>query len=230
MKKIPWDKRCVKVGCVFTRAGLAYLKRPSEWCDVAEVRVDALRKERVKLDRIERAFAKRKCPVLLTLRTTAEGGCYPWKSRERVMIFQRLIPHVDAIDVELVNARLLKSVIAQAEEAGCDLILSAHSIKRKLTARKIDRLLKEFQNYPARIYKIAALGRTPKDVALLAKTLMEHTDLPLAMMAVGPMASVSRTVLPVLGSKLVYGYLDAPAAKNQPCIQKISSHLHSLGI
>ena len=204
--KIPWKKRCLRVGCVSTRRGLIYLRRKVDRFDLIELRVDSLRKERVKVDRIERALRHRRRPVLLTLRTIQEGGNHPWKSTERIKIFERLMPFVDAIDIELVNTRLLKNILDQALDQKCGLVISTHSIHRKLTKRKIERLIKEFQHVPGDVYKIASYGRNLKDLAVLSKAMIHHSQLPLAIMAIGPMADVSRIILPVLGSKLVYGY------------------------
>ncbi len=47
-------------------------------------------------------------------------------------------------------------------------------------------------------------------------------------MALGLQADISRTVLASLGSKMVYGYLDAPAAKAQPHIKEVTAKLPGL--
>ncbi|MFZ5805741.1 MAG: type I 3-dehydroquinate dehydratase [Verrucomicrobiota bacterium] len=230
MKKILWKQPCLRVGCISTVEGLKFLREKADKFDMVEVRLDMLKKNGVKFKRVMRAMETRRNPALLTLRTRWEGGSYSWKSRERILLFEQLMPFADIIDVELSNVPLLKSVLDRAVEFRCHVILSAHSIQRKLTSRKIHRLIKEFQTHEAKIYKIAGLGRTPRDLAILAKTLLEYPQLPLAVMAIGPMANFSRLVLSALGSRLVYGYLDAPTAKNQPSIRKISDQLKSLGM
>lgn len=230
MKVIPWKQPCLRVGCISTIEGLKFLREKADKFDLTEVRLDMLKKNGVKFKRIMRALEKRKNPALLTLRTRWEGGSYSWKSRERILLFEQLIPFVDAIDIELSNVSFLQSVLDKAHEYRCDIVMSTHSIQRKLTTRKIQRLVKEFQTNQARIYKIASLGRTSKDLSILVRALLDYPTLPLALMAIGPMANLSRLVLPSMGSRLVYGYLDAPTAKNQPSIRKISDQLKSLGM
>lgn len=228
--KISWNKPCLRVGCVSTRAGLACLSKPNVDCDVIELRLDILRQDDVPLAVIEKALENRKHPALATLRTTDEGGKYPWKSRERAVLFQQLLGKVDAIDLELANARLLRRILRLARQKKCPIILSAHSLRRKLTLRKIERLLREFRGYRAQVYKIASLARTRKDLGLLAQTLITNPTVPLALMAVGQSAALSRIVLPALGSKLVYGYLDEPLFKEQPSIAQVSEVLTGVGI
>lgn len=230
INKIPWNKSCLLVGCISTKAGLAQLTKATSPADIIEVRLDIFKKAGVELSVIEKALETRKRPVLLTLRTTDEGGVYPWKSRERVVLFQQLIPKVDAVDLELANARLVRPILRFARQSNCPIVLSAHSLRRKLTPRKMERLLREFRGYRADVYKIASLARSKKDLGLLAQTLIDNPHTPLAILGVGPMSAASRIVLPVLGSKLVYGYLDVPIFKEQPALEDVAQTLGSLGV
>jgi len=230
INKIPWSKPCLLVGCVSTKAGLIHLGKTTSPADIVEVRLDIFKKAGVELEIIEKALETRKRPVLLTLRTTDEGGVYPWKSRERVVLFHQLIPKVDVIDLELANAHLIRPILKFARQAGCPIILSAHSLRRKLTLRKMDRLLREFRGYRAEVYKIVSMARTKKDLGLLALTLIDNPRTTLAIMGVGPMSAASRMVLPILGSKLVYGYLDTPIFKEQPSIEQVAQSLGTFGV
>lgn len=228
--KVPWTKSCILIGCVSTHQGLSYLAKTSVPVDLIEIRLDVLRQNHVPIEDIKNALQTRKIPALLTLRTTHEGGEYPWKSRERAMLFRQFLPLVDVVDVELANALLLRPTLRLVRQQRKGLILSAHSIKRKLTPRKMERLLKEFRAYRAQVYKIASLARNRKDLAVLAETLVSNPRTNLALMAIGPLAEVSRVVLPALGSRLVYGYLDVPTAKTQPSAQDLYDKLKALSV
>lgn len=229
-KTIPWNEGCLRVGCLSTPGGLELLAQTHEETDLIEIRYDAMRSEGVSADSLKQALPGRKHPVLLTLRTVDEGGQYTWKSRERVLLFLDLIPHVDAIDIELANVPLLKEVLRQARAEDCPIVLSTHSIQRKFTTGKLQRLVSEFRHHRAAIYKIAGLARTRKDLATLLEPLLEAERLPFAIMAIGPMAASSRVVLPAMGSRLVYGYLDKPSAPGQPGIAEASRILRQIGI
>src|SRR5437016_5920629 len=95
----------VVLGTVTTPAGLRCLARKKLPADAVEVRVDALLAEKVPVEEIEAALRKKKHPVLLTLRIPAEGGQRAWNVAERRKLFLRLLPLVEAIDVELATAK-----------------------------------------------------------------------------------------------------------------------------
>ncbi|MFQ3671125.1 MAG: type I 3-dehydroquinate dehydratase [Verrucomicrobiia bacterium] len=223
--RIPWLNPLLVVGCVSTRGGLSQLSHVRQDADVIEVRVDALLQSETPKAAILRALRGRKTPVLLTLRTSDEGGQFNWKSTERIRWFEELMPYADAIDVELRNVGALKPVIQRARHQGRGLILSAHSLKRKLTRGRLERWLELFVRHQANVYKLASLARTEKDLEVLVRFLLDHRGRKLAVMATGPQAGVSRLVLPALGSRLVYGYLDQPSAPGQPSCAELRGRL-----
>ena len=178
--------------------------------------MDALLAGKVPVEKIEAALRKKKHPVLLTLRIPAEGGQRAWKVAERRELFLRLLPNVEAIDVELASARAMQPVIDQARRAGKTVVLSAHAIRKPATPAQIARWTGQFDGQPRTILKIAARIKSWRDLQQLAALLVDHPDLSLAVMGLGPHAAQSRAVLAALGSRLVYGYLDQPAAPGQP--------------
>ena len=115
----------VVLGTVTTSAGLRGLSRKAIPADAIEVRVDALLAEKVPVEKIEAALRRKKHPVLLTLRIPPEGGQVAWKVAERRELFLRLLPYVEAIDVELATARAMQQVIDEARLAGKTVVLSA---------------------------------------------------------------------------------------------------------
>jgi len=225
--RISWSKPTLIVGCISTRAGLSLVKQQRSECDLIEVRIDMLLQAETPLTVITGALRQRKVPVLLTLRTSDEGGVYSWKASERMDLFERLIPLADAIDVELHNAEALRSVLRSARTKGRGIILSAHSLKRKITLGRGERWLERFSHFRAEVYKLATLCRNNEDLKVLVRLLLDHPEKRLAVMATGPMAGVSRVVLPALGSKLAYGYLDQPTAPNQPTAQELRARLET---
>jgi len=224
-KHVNWKKPLLKVGTISTAAGLNLLSRPQPSADLVEIRYDALHAAGVPVDVVIRHLIRRKNPVLLTLRTKREGGLHSWKSTERQLLFEQLIPHVEAVDLELQNLHLLQPVIRLARKEKRGIILSAHSITQKLTLGKATRLIGEFRHYRVQAYKIAALARSRRDLGVLARLLIDFPKLRLGVMAIGPASHVSRKLMPLLGSRLVYGYLDAPAAKNQPALKQVTAGL-----
>ncbi|MEM9399283.1 MAG: type I 3-dehydroquinate dehydratase [Verrucomicrobiota bacterium] len=222
--KINWNKPCLRVGTISTWEGLKLLSKKQSSADIVEVRIDALFANNRSIENVQAEMEKRKNPVLLTLRTKDEGGKYSWKSTERSLVFKELIPLADAIDVELKNAHFHKDILRQARSMNRGLILSAHSLTRKLTMRKAQRWMDEFRKHRANVYKIATLARTREDLNVLTRILLDYKNTT-SIMAIGPMAQISRTIFPPLGSKLAYGYMDVPAAKTQPSMEDVSQRL-----
>jgi 3-dehydroquinate dehydratase-1 len=211
----------VVLGTVTTASGLRYLARKKLPADAVEVRVDALLAEKVPVEEIESALRKKKRPVLLTLRIPAEGGQRAWRVAERRALFLRLLPHVEAIDVELATARAMRPVIDEARRTGKTVVLSAHAIQKAASPAQLARWMGQFDPRPSTILKIAGRITSWRDLQQLAALLVNHPDWPLAVMGLGPYAAQSRAALTALGSRLVYGYLDQAAAPGQPSAAEV---------
>ena len=210
----------VVLGTVTTRAGLRLLARKTA-ADAVEIRGDALLADAVTVEEIEAALRTKKQPVLLTLRIPAEGGQYAWKVAERRALYLRLLPVVEAVDVELTTASAMQLVIDVATHMGKTVVFSAHAIENPATPAQFARWTRQFGNKPKTILKIATFIQSWHDLQHLAALLVNHRDWPIAVMGLGPYAGQSRSVLTALGSRLVYGYLDKPAAPGQPSAAEV---------
>jgi 3-dehydroquinate dehydratase-1 len=206
----------VVLGTITTAAGLRCLARKKLPADAVEVRVDALLAKKVPVEKIEAALRTKKHPALLTLRIPSEGGQVAWKVRDRRELFLRLLPNVEAIDVELATARAMRPVIEEARRGGKTVVLSAHAIQKPASPAQIARWVERFNPLPSTILKIAVRIMSWRDLQQLAAPLMNHPGWPITVMGLGPYAAQSRAVLTALGSRLVYGYLDQAAAPGQP--------------
>lgn len=215
-KSISWKQIPLVVGTISTSDGLKFLSECPEGVDLVEVRLDILLAKGVSPDRIQEAMAGRTAPALLTLRTREEGGVFNWRSRQRVLFFLKFIPFADAVDLELTNIPRLGRVLRAVRRLKRDLIISSHSLKRKLTPLRLNRLLQQFRKTRANVYKIVGLSRRRRDLRVLAEPLLKQSHMRLAIMGSGPLAAASRLSLPALGSRLIYVYLDEPTAPGQP--------------
>ena len=215
------DLHPVVIGTVTTAAGLRALAKSTISADAIEVRVDALLAEKVSVEKIEAAIAARKHPVLLTLRIPAEGGRRAWKIPERRDLYLHLLPRVEAIDVELATVLDMSPVIEVARQLKKTIIFSAHAIKKPATAAQMAAWVDAYNSQPQTILKVAAQIKSWRDLQQLAAVLVNHPDWYISVMGLGPAAAQSRSVLTALGSRLVYGYLDKPAAPGQPSAAQI---------
>jgi len=213
---VVWKNNPLTVGTISTESGLGHLARPPAGIDLAEIRLDLLLSKGVDPEKVLEALAKKQLPVLLTLRTREEGGAFNWRSRQRVLFFLAFLPFADVVDLELTNLPRLGRVLRAVRRSKRDLILSSHSLKRKLTPLRLKRLLVEFRKTRAAVYKIVGLARRLRDLRTLAEPLLSYPHMRLAIQASGPLALASRLALPPLGSRLLYVHLDEPAAVGQP--------------
>jgi 3-dehydroquinate dehydratase-1 len=222
------DLHPVVLGTVTTPAGLRALARKTIPADAVEIRVDALLAAKVSVETIEAALKARNHPVLLTLRIPAEGGHRPWKLAERRELYLRLLPHVEAIDLELATARAMTPILAAARRMGKTVVLSAHALKRPASAVHLARWIKAHDHQPRTILKIAAQIQSWRDLQQLAAVLVNYPEWNVAVMGLGPHAAQSRATLTALGSRLVYGYLDVPAAPGQPSADEVRKMVGTL--
>ncbi len=211
----------VFVGTLITPKGLRLLNRVKLRAQIVEVRVDEMLQRGATVEQIELALLNRAHPVLLTLRIPAEGGVYKWRKNQREALFLRLLPYAELIDVELAEVKPLRKVIKAAHLARKSVVLSSHSLAKPLTAAKLNQLITAFAKHPASCYKIAAQVHSQDDLQRLAALLFQHQNHPWVVMGVGHLASYTRLIYALLGSRLAYGYLDAPAAPGQPSIAKL---------
>lgn len=215
-RSVSWKTTPLTVGTISTQEGLQHLAQPPAGIDLIEIRLDLLLSKGVEPEKILEAMARKDLPILLTLRTREEGGAFNWRSRQRVLFFLAFLPFADVIDLELTNLPRLGRVLRAVRRSKRDLILSSHSLKRKLTPLRLKRLLKEFRKTRAAVYKIVGLARRSRDLRTLAEPLLTLPHMRLAIQASGPLATASRLSLPALGSRLLYVHLDEPAAPGQP--------------
>jgi len=205
------------VGTIVTPRGLLKITRAAACADLAEIRVDALLEAGLALEEIERLLRRRKLPALLTCRIPAEGGRRAWKRDERIAAFEFLLPAADAIDVELASAVELKPVLSAARRQQKQVILSAHSIDKPVPAATLHRWVAAFHRAKPDVAKIAARIGNQDDLRALAALLLERPSRQRwAVMGLGRHGALSRHIFSALGSALLYGYLDEPAADGQP--------------
>lgn len=215
----------VFVGTITTPRGLRLLNRVKLPAQILEVRVDELLACGLSAQEIEVALLKRAHPALITLRTREEGGAYSWRGNKRAETFLKLLPHCELIDVELAQVKPMRAVLKAAHATGKSVVLSSHSLDEPLGVTKLKSLVAAFAKHPASCYKIAARVHDQDDIQRLASLLFHHQDHPWAVMGVGSLASYTRLIFAVLGSRLAYGYMDSPAAPGQPSVAKLRSLL-----
>jgi 3-dehydroquinate dehydratase-1 len=191
------------VGVVATRADWELVTRGVLLgLDSCELRMDLLAAEQ---------FGESECltPLpfskILTIRDPDEGGRPGLSASERVSLFERLLPHVDYIDIELRNFSLYSGVLAAACALGKQLIVSVHDFEKTPSEEQMRRWANETEaQYPEAIFKIAARLTSWEDLVRMGNFLVHPPGLKVAAMGMGTLGKISRLLFAGLGSALVY--------------------------
>lgn len=179
-------------------------------------------------------------PVLLTVRTAAEGGGAGLDDGAYCDLLHRLIEGLAdleaarrpaALDVEQARGGAAE-LVARAHGAGLDVVVSHHDLRATPADEAMLARLRAMADAGADIAKLAVTPRGPRDVArLLGVTARagEELDVAVATMSMGPLGAVSRLSGAVFGSALTFATAGgAPSAPGQLPIDRVRAVLDIL--
>jgi len=179
-----------------------------------ELRVDLFKKSGV--EHARRQFqARRKLgiPLILTVRSQKkEGAVKVMPESKKWELLQALIPLADWVDIEL-SSPLRAKTITMARSRRKKVIVSAHDFNR--TPAHLNQVLKKALSSRADMVKIAAKANSPQDFTRMAEFTHHNRHHALATMCMGQWGALSRLLLPAVGSRWVYTFLDKPTASGQ---------------
>lgn len=179
-------------------------------------------------------------PVLLTVRTVAEGGGAGLDDAAYSDLLHRLIEGLAelgaarrpaALDVEQARGGTA-GLVARAHGAGLDVVVSHHDFRATPADGVMLARLRAMADAGADVAKLAVMPRGPRDVArLLGVTARagEELDVAVATMSMGPLGAVSRLSGAVFGSVLTFATAGgAPSAPGQLPIDRVRAVLDLL--
>lgn len=179
-------------------------------------------------------------PVLLTVRTAAEGGGAGLDDDAYSGLLHRLIEGLAdleaarrpaALDVEQARGGTAELVV-RAHGAGLDAVVSHHDLRATPADEAMLARLRAMADAGADVAKLAVTPRGPRDVArLLGVTARasEELDVAVATMSMGPLGAVSRLSGAVFGSALTFATAGgAPSAPGQLPIDRVRAVLDLL--
>lgn len=179
-------------------------------------------------------------PVLLTVRTAAEGGGAELDDDAYSGLLRRLIEGLAdleaarrpaALDVEQARGGTAELVV-RAHGAGLDVVVSHHDLRATPADEAMLARLRAMADAGADVAKLAVVPRGPRDVArLLGVTARasEELDVAVATMSMGPLGAVSRLSGAVFGSALTFATAGgAPSAPGQLPIDRVRAVLDLL--
>lgn len=175
--------------------------------DFIEARIDLFsRHDPAHVEAVLQRLGRAHAPIIATIRGPAEGGRWRGTEIEREALFLRILPLVHAIDLELGCPALVRRVGAAARARGRAVIVSAHDFDRTPPVSTLKRRIEAGRALGADVVKLAAHARTLDDVATLLRILLDKREIPLALLALGPVGTLSRVFFPAAGSVLTYAF------------------------
>ncbi len=205
----------------------AYIKEFKKYTDILEIRADLIQKD---YHKAIRKFSKIK-PIIITVRAESEGGMYiPYRKQ----IYLEFIDEVDFVDIELSSLPEFLDVVQIARSKGKKVILSYHSFDGRVNDRELDKLFRRAELDGGDIFKAAVFSTSYKTIVELAlwarRISFKNSDTLLSLMCMGhpKISLISRIVLPVFGSKFVYGRVGREgSAPGQPSVSLLYKILKS---
>ena len=184
-------------------SGQARQARPAQQqgAGAAELRADLLAdpaQVRAALTAVRAAFS---LPLLLTYRSTTEGGKGAGHGQgyeDYLASLLQLRPAVAAVDIEMA-CPASKALVAEAKAGGYDVVGSCHDFTATPSAAQITQKLAQITAAGADITKVAYMPRTAQDVAALRHAAHDfagaYPHQPLIAISMGQLGAPSRTDL-----------------------------------
>ncbi len=213
------------VGTVHLKSELSKLPElvEKQVVDILELRVDQLYQQGREV--VTNSLVEMKefqLPIIATIR---KGEGYNFGEAERAELFGKLIPHVDAIDIEL-GAEIRDEVIERAKSHNKSVILSEHNLIETPSDEEIENLLSGLSSSGADILKIALFANSSDDIARLMSLTLKHSmKYALVAMSLGNLGTISRIIAPFFGSCLSYGYIEKPVIPGQSNLPSLNNAL-----
>ena len=171
-------------------------------------------------------------PVLLTFRTSKEGGEKEISVSDyaALNIAAAQSGYVDLIDVEAFTGDdVVKTIIDAAHEAGVKVIASNHDFFKTPEKEEIIRRLRMMQDFGADIPKMAVMPTCKQDVLTLLSATLEmsekYADRPIITMSMAGTGVVSRLTGETFGSALTFGAASKASAPGQVGVHELKQVL-----
>lgn len=225
-------KKCLIVASVQGKSDIvAQSRKASLWgADIIELRIDSFSREELEkiVPLIQKLKKKVRLPIIATVRSSKEQGPVkeflklPDSSRKK--IYEKVMPHVDLIDVELSADKINRPLAQLAYLLRKKVIFSYHDFHSVPSAEKIYDLAKKSHSLGGTILKIAATPRNVKELTSFMLDCLDFGNFPRAFIAMGELGRVSRIIGFSFGSSLTYGYIQKTTAPGQISVKKLAEY------
>ena len=200
--------------------------------DILELRVDMLERcyhTGEKVSSVIRQLKKEvKLPVILTIRSSNEGGMAKIADDRRLDIFREAISETDLVDIEISSDRINSKVIELAKTRNKKVILSFHNFEKTPTLPYLKNQAEKAYKLECDILKIAAMANNMEDVRRLLNFCSIWEKTKIFVMSMGRLSAMSRVAGFLFGSCLTYGFIDQPVACGQLSVKDLVKYYRIL--
>jgi len=200
--------------------------------DILELRVDMLERcyhTGVKVSSIIRQLKKEvKLPVILTIRSSNEGGMAKIADDRRLDIFREAISETDLVDIEISSNRINSKVIELAKTRDKKIIFSYHNFEKTPTLPYLKNQAEKACELECDILKIATMANNMEEVRRLLDFCSNWKKIKISVMSMGHLGAVSRLAGFLFGSCLTYGFIDQPVACGQLSVKDLVKYYRVL--
>ena len=189
--------------------------------DIAELRIDLY----ASLDPQHVANEAQKfvgiLPTIATIRSTAEGGKCTLADADRLEIFEAVLPHTDAIDIELSSGDELRTnVVAAAHQLDRIVIGSYHNFDETPAIDTLRDVVGDADENGVDVLKVATAINESDDVKRLAEFALDICDRNFVLIGMGPQGVLTRLLFPALGSLFTFAHIGEATAPGQLGLDK----------
>src|SRR4051812_713285 len=226
--KEPAVSRCKIVGVIATLDDLALALTMADPPDLFELRLDHLDPVQ---DEVEKKVTTLPAPLIATARHPAEGGENRLAATRRRELLARFLPYVRYLDIELRSAESFHSFLNSLPYKDVPRILSLHDFDSTPTPRSLHAKARTAKSLGAAIFKIATRTDTPAQLARLLEFIShDEVALPVSVMGVGKLGSLSRIVLAGCGSVMAYASLADKQVEGQSSVHQLREAFRVMGL
>jgi len=166
-------------------------------------------------------------PVLVTIRLAAEGGRWARPDAERLALYAEALAFASWTDIEAASP-LAREVAALTRSRAGTSVVSHHDFARTPPPGELERVVAACRAAGADVPKVATKVNAEEDrVALLALAAAHAGRACVIGMATSDEHRELRVELPARGSRLAYGWVDAPTAPGQLSAVEMDARLRA---
>jgi 3-dehydroquinate dehydratase-1 len=187
--------------------------------DAIEIRLDLM--PDLQVEDVEKSVSSYKGPVILTVRSSEEGGAFIGDPVRWRRIITPFLPFASMVDVEI----RYREHASWIQELGISVIASCHLFEMP-SPHMMRNLLSELSSY-GDIPKLAVHPENTSDLLDLLQ-FTHNAPKPLIVSVTGTSCRYARPILPLFGSLWTYCYIENPTSPGQYSPEEMRTLAHSL--